>query len=265
MEGNNNKKNTIAIVGFVLSFFTTIIGLVLSIIGLSKSKELNDGKGFSIAGIIISSIRLALAILVILFAFIFTGTSFKIYNSPEFRSTIEEIVNTAKNETTTGTIEKIIDEHLEEETTYEFKELQFINSDCSTEYFSCQYSCFGQAKDNNCEFYTYTIDSNYEFKRSDSDKTYYSKNSIINISESTSDYSDYFIIYDLKGNKLASKEGTTYLVNGIDTTYFHTTIRNNNIYYVTCEHYNGMCQLNKMNTGTLKNDKVTEFSAVQGE
>ena len=63
--GNNNKQNnTIAIVGFILSFFIAIPALICSIIGLKKSKELNNGKGFSIAGIIISSIKIVLGILV---------------------------------------------------------------------------------------------------------------------------------------------------------------------------------------------------------
>ena len=63
---NNNKKNSnvIAIIGFVLSFFIGIAGLVCSIIGLVKSKQLKDGKAFSIAGIIISSLRILFTIFV---------------------------------------------------------------------------------------------------------------------------------------------------------------------------------------------------------
>ena len=100
MKENNNKKNTIAIVGFVLSFFTTFVGLILSIIGLSKSKELNDGKGFSIAGIIISSLRLVFVILVIIFALFFTKNTVKVYdfsnglfNSQEFKDIIESNIS----------------------------------------------------------------------------------------------------------------------------------------------------------------------------
>lgn len=73
MKNNNNssvpaQKNTLAIVGFVLSFFTSIIGLIISIVGLvnAKKPEYNgDGKGFAIAGIIISSIGTAFYILLI--------------------------------------------------------------------------------------------------------------------------------------------------------------------------------------------------------
>ena len=72
---NNNKKNTISIVGFILSIvgfitcgISSIVGLILSIIGLKKSKELsNDGKGLSIAGIIISLVTMVLYIIVLVF------------------------------------------------------------------------------------------------------------------------------------------------------------------------------------------------------
>ena len=64
MENNKKNTNVIAIVGFVLSFFIGIAGLICSIIGLNKSKELKDGKGLSIAGIVISSIRIATSIFV---------------------------------------------------------------------------------------------------------------------------------------------------------------------------------------------------------
>ncbi len=59
------QSNTIAIVGFILSFFIAIAGLVCSIIGYKKSKELNgNGKGFALAGIIISAIEIILTIIV---------------------------------------------------------------------------------------------------------------------------------------------------------------------------------------------------------
>ena len=47
MENNNKQSNTIAIIGFILSFFIAIAGLICSIIGLVKSKELNNGKEFN--------------------------------------------------------------------------------------------------------------------------------------------------------------------------------------------------------------------------
>ena len=56
------QKNTIALVGFILSLFTAIIGLICSIVGLTKVKDYtgpNDEpyKGFAIAGIIIGAIE----------------------------------------------------------------------------------------------------------------------------------------------------------------------------------------------------------------
>ena len=57
---SDEKKNGFAIAGFILSFFGvigwlfSILGLVFSILGLVKSKELKNGKGLGIAGIVIS-------------------------------------------------------------------------------------------------------------------------------------------------------------------------------------------------------------------
>ncbi len=55
----STSTNAIAIVGFVLSFFCAIAGLVCSIIGLQKSKEAGGtGKGLAIAGIVISAVSM---------------------------------------------------------------------------------------------------------------------------------------------------------------------------------------------------------------
>ena len=85
---NNKKTNTYAIVGFICSFFVPILGLIFSIIGLNKVKEYNDGKGFSIAGIIISAIRTFLAIVSIVLLFIF-GFAFATDIVPEVIDEIE--------------------------------------------------------------------------------------------------------------------------------------------------------------------------------
>lgn len=55
---------------FTLLYAFTIAGLVLSIIGTVKSKKLQNGKGFGIAGIIISSVSLFLCILIYFIIFI---------------------------------------------------------------------------------------------------------------------------------------------------------------------------------------------------
>ena len=49
------QKNTQAILGFIFAFIIPIVGLVLSIIGLNKSKTNGGvGRGMAIAGIVIS-------------------------------------------------------------------------------------------------------------------------------------------------------------------------------------------------------------------
>ena len=59
------QKNTIATVGLVLSFFVSVVGLILSIVGLKKSAELNGaGKKVAIAGIVISAIEIVTTIIV---------------------------------------------------------------------------------------------------------------------------------------------------------------------------------------------------------
>lgn len=64
------QKNTMALVGFILALLGfNLIALILSIVGLTycKKPEYNgDGKGFAIAGIIISCIYVV--IFIILFA-----------------------------------------------------------------------------------------------------------------------------------------------------------------------------------------------------
>lgn len=77
-----NKKNGQAIAGFVCSLcgiltcgISSIVGLILSIIGLKKSKELNnEGKGLSIAGIIISIVYFVVIILLAIILLISYGT-----------------------------------------------------------------------------------------------------------------------------------------------------------------------------------------------
>ncbi len=60
-----NKKNTIALVGFILSFFVAIAGLICSIIGLRHVKECGgNGKGFALAGIIISCVEILFTIII---------------------------------------------------------------------------------------------------------------------------------------------------------------------------------------------------------
>ncbi|WP_241863100.1 DUF4190 domain-containing protein [Metamycoplasma hominis] len=61
----NSATNEFAIVGFILSFFFSILGLIFSCIGLSKSKSMNDsGRTLSIAEIIISCLTMFFAFVI---------------------------------------------------------------------------------------------------------------------------------------------------------------------------------------------------------
>ncbi len=58
------KTNTLAIVGFVLSFFVAIAGLVCSILARKQCRERGEGgAGLALAGIIISIAEMAIALL----------------------------------------------------------------------------------------------------------------------------------------------------------------------------------------------------------
>ena len=61
-----STTNTFAIVGFILSFFMPLLGLIFSIIGLNKVKECNSGKGLAVAGIIISAVEWLIGIILVI-------------------------------------------------------------------------------------------------------------------------------------------------------------------------------------------------------
>ena len=69
------RPNTIALVGFVFSFVSPIVGLILSIIGLNKARQMNGlGKGYAIAGIIISIVSMILSVLLYAYVISVYGT-----------------------------------------------------------------------------------------------------------------------------------------------------------------------------------------------
>lgn len=70
MQSYARKTNGTAIAAIILTFFIPLIGLILGGIGLKKSHELNDGRGLSIAAIVISLIQLVALVLVIVIAVI---------------------------------------------------------------------------------------------------------------------------------------------------------------------------------------------------
>lgn len=60
-----NEARTFAIMGFVFSFFFTIVGLILSIVALNKYKkqENQESKGLATAGLVISIVSIAISVL----------------------------------------------------------------------------------------------------------------------------------------------------------------------------------------------------------
>ena len=64
-QKTSNSAKTLAIVGFILSFFISLAGLIVSIVALNKYKVQTDqsGKGLAKAGLIISIVWMALVFL----------------------------------------------------------------------------------------------------------------------------------------------------------------------------------------------------------
>lgn len=57
------RTNAFAIAGLILSFFSSMLGLIFSIIGLTKAKEYGSGKGIAIAGIVVSIASMILSLI----------------------------------------------------------------------------------------------------------------------------------------------------------------------------------------------------------
>lgn len=63
-----SESNGFAIAGLICAFFIPILGLIFSCIGLNRSKKMNgEGKGVSIAGIVISVLAIVLVVVVIIY------------------------------------------------------------------------------------------------------------------------------------------------------------------------------------------------------
>ena len=64
-SASKRESNPLALIGFILSFFVSVAGLVCSIIAYRRCQENPEleGKGMSLAGIIISAIKVAAVVL----------------------------------------------------------------------------------------------------------------------------------------------------------------------------------------------------------
>ena len=75
-KSENTETNVLAIVGFVLSFFIALAGLICSIIGYKRAPQFGGkGKNFALAGIIISIVSMVLGFIFYIFAFSMFGAA----------------------------------------------------------------------------------------------------------------------------------------------------------------------------------------------
>lgn len=88
IQAPSNQTNGFCIAGLILSFFSSILGLIFSLIGLNKIKKTQEqGKGIAIAGIIISVIKLVAIVGMIFFFLIFAvALSTELENETTFNS-----------------------------------------------------------------------------------------------------------------------------------------------------------------------------------
>lgn len=62
-KGVKKQTETIGILGFVFAFIIPIVGIILSIIGISRANQNNSAKGLPVAGLVISIVRIVLRII----------------------------------------------------------------------------------------------------------------------------------------------------------------------------------------------------------
>ncbi|MCW4457119.1 DUF4190 domain-containing protein [Microbacterium sp. MPKO10] len=71
-----DKFNVMAIVGFILSFFVSIVGAILSFVALSQIKKTGEkGRGLAIAGVIIGLASLVITIIYIIVVVVVVGAA----------------------------------------------------------------------------------------------------------------------------------------------------------------------------------------------
>lgn len=62
-QNDSTNENMIAVIGFVLSFFISVAGLVCSIIGYQNAQKGGKYKGFAIAGIAVSITSIVISVI----------------------------------------------------------------------------------------------------------------------------------------------------------------------------------------------------------
>lgn len=74
--GAPQRTDVTAVLGLVFAFLVPIVGLVLSIIGLNRTKrDGTAGRGLALAGLIISIVFIALTLILLIGLFTFAATS----------------------------------------------------------------------------------------------------------------------------------------------------------------------------------------------
>ena len=73
------ETNGMALAGFILSFFSPILGLIFGIIGLNKANQGADRRGLAVAAIIISIVSFVVAIIVYVASLSLLGSLYSYY------------------------------------------------------------------------------------------------------------------------------------------------------------------------------------------
>lgn len=95
-NSNSERTNGLAIAGFISSFFISLVGLILSIVGLNQIKKTNErGKGLAIAGIVISSAKMVLTVLATIFIIIAINIGIE---SGLFKEIYDEFIDEVKKQ-----------------------------------------------------------------------------------------------------------------------------------------------------------------------
>ena len=100
----NEQTNTISIIGFVLSLFDGLIGLILSIVALVQiNKSGEKGKGLAIAGVIIGALRIVLTFILL---FVIITLSVIDSKKSDFRQINDQCYQERNKVTCTYTVEE---------------------------------------------------------------------------------------------------------------------------------------------------------------